>query len=169
MPATRNDGGCEIVPRLPRKTLVDARLCHACHVKRKWMSPSATPATQCRGVTRDQGAPKPDPSAPPSVMSATPATQNACGCEIVPRLPRLPRETKMDVTKCHACHAQCRGVTRDQGAPKPDPSAPPSAMSATPATQNACGCEIVPRLPRETKVDVTKCHACHAYARPGRA
>ena len=22
-------------------------------------------------------------------------------------------------------------------------------MSATPATQNACGCEIVPRLPRE--------------------
>ena len=29
-------------------------------------------------------------------------------------------------------------------------------MSATPATQNEGGCEIVPRLPRETKVDVTK-------------
>ena len=27
-------------------------------------------------------------------------------------------------------------------------------MSATPATQNDGGCEFVPRLPRETKVDV---------------
>ena len=32
------------VPRLPRKTTVDVRLCHACHVKSRWMSPSATPA-----------------------------------------------------------------------------------------------------------------------------
>ena len=43
------------VPRLPRKTTVDVSLCHACHVKSRWMSPSATPATQkCRGVTCDQ-------------------------------------------------------------------------------------------------------------------
>ena len=28
-------------------------------------------------------------------------------------VPRLPRETKVDVTKCHACHAKCRGVTGD--------------------------------------------------------
>ena len=96
------------------------------------------------------------------MVGATPATQNACGCEIVPR---LPRETKVDVTKCHACHAQCRGVTRDQGAPKPDPSAPPSAMSATPATQNDGGCEIVPRLPRKTKVDASLCYACHVKRR----
>ena len=34
--------------------------------------------------------------------------------------------------------------------------------SATPATQNDGGCEFVPRLPRDIKVDVTKCHACHA-------
>ena len=33
---------------------------------------------------------------------------------------------------------------------------------ATPATQNDRGYAIVPRLPREIKVDVTKCHACHA-------
>ena len=32
--------------RLPRKTTVDVRLCHACHVKRRWMSGSGTPATQ---------------------------------------------------------------------------------------------------------------------------
>ena len=143
-PATRNEGGCQIVPRLPRETRVDVSLCHACHAK--W-----------RGVTRDQGAPKPDPSAPPTAMSATLATRNEGGCEFVPR---LPRETMVDVSLCHACHAKWRGVTRDQGAPKPDPSAPPTAMSATPATQNACGCEIVPRLPREAKVDVSLCHAC---------
>ena len=140
-PATQNDRGCEIAPRLPRETKVDVTKCHACHAK-------------CRGVTRDQAG----PSAPPSAMSATPATQNDRGCEIAPR---LPRETKVDVTKCHACHAKCRGVTRDQAGP----SAPPSAMSATPATQNDRGCEIAPRLPRETKVDVTKCHACHAKCR----
>ena len=156
------------VPRLPRKTKVDVRLCHACHAKRPWMWDCATPATwtkvdvtkchachaKCRGVTRDQAG----PSAPPSAMSAMPATQNDRGCEIVPR---LPRETKVDVTKCHACHAKCRGVMRDQAGP----SAPPSAMSATPATQNDRGCEIAPRLPRETKVDVTKCHASHAKCR----
>ena len=34
-PATQNDGGCEFVPRLPRKTTVDVSLCHACHVKRQ--------------------------------------------------------------------------------------------------------------------------------------
>jgi len=86
----------------------------------------------------------------PSAMSATPATQNDRGCEIVPR---LPRETKVDVTKC-------RGVTRDQAGP----SAPPSAMSATPATQND---RKVPRRharPSGPK-RATQCHerhACHA-------
>ena len=125
------------------------------------------PTQKCHSVTRNQAG----PSAPPSTMSATPATpatQNDRGCEFVPS---LPREIKVDVTKCHACHAKvprlchachvksrwmspsatpamqkCRGVTRDQAGP----SAP------------LCGCEIVPRLPREFKVDVTKCHACHA-------
>ena len=94
----------------------------------------------------------------PNAISATPAKQNEGGCV---QVARLPRETKVDVTKCHACHAKCPGVTRDQAGP----SAPPSAMSATPATQNDRGCEIVPRLPGETKVDATKCHACHAKCR----
>jgi len=99
---------------------VDVTKCHACHAKG-------------RGVTGD----KSGPSAPPST-SATPATQNDGGCEFVPR---LPRQTKVDVTKCHACHAKCRGVTGD----KSGPSAPPGTMSATPATQNDRGCQIVPR------------------------
>ena len=38
-------------------------------------------------------------------------------------------------------------------------------VSEAPATQNERGCEIVPRLPRGIKVDVTKCHACHAEGR----
>ena len=121
-----------------------------------------------------------------------PATQNQRRCD---QVPHLPRETKVDVTKCHACHANSRGVTGDKTGPKgatpneggchqgprlprrsgaaprasratkPGPRAPPSAMSEAPATQNDRGCEIVPRLPRETKVDVTKRHACHVKSR----
>ena len=140
-PATQNDGGCDTVPRLPRETQVDARLCHACHAK-------------CRGVTGAQAG----PSAPPSAICPTPATQNDGGCDTVPR---LPRETKVDVRLCHACHAKCRGVTGAQAGP----SAPPSAICPTPATQNDGGCDSVPRLPRETKVDVRLCHACHAKCR----
>ena len=87
-PATRNDGGCEIVPRLPRKTKVDVRLCHACHAK-------------CRGVTGVTGD-QASPSAPPNAMSATPATQNDGGCEFVPR---LPRKTKVDVRLCQSAAA----------------------------------------------------------------
>ena len=140
-PATQNDGGCEFVPHLPRETKVDVTKCHACHAN-------------SRGVTGD----KSGPSAPPNAISATPATQNEGRCEFVPH---LPRETKVDVTKCHACHANSRGVTGD----KSGPSAPPNAISATPATQNDGGCEFVPHQPREMKVDVTKYHACHANSR----
>ena len=105
----------------------------------------------------------------------------------VPLVPRLPRKTTVDVSLCHACHAKrpwmCNCATpatwnqggchqlprlprrsgaasRASRAPKPRPSAPPSAVCTTPATQNDRGCAIVPRLPREIKVDVTKCHAC---------
>ena len=69
-------------------------------------------------------------------MSATPATRNEGGCEIVPR---LPRETKVDVRLCHACHAKWRGVTRAQTTPK----RATHAMSATPATENEGRCESV--------------------------
>ena len=187
-PATQNEGGCEIVPRLPRETNVDVTKCHACHAKcrgvtrdqsgpkratqchechachakRRWMWDCATPATwnerRCHQVPRlptqsaaASRATKAGPSAPPSAMSATPATQNEGGCETVRR---LPRETNVDVTKCHACHAKCRGVTRDQSGPKraTHQSGPKRATHAVP---------WVPRLPRKTKVDVRLCHACH--------
>ena len=80
-PATQNDHGCKIVPRLPRGS---------------------------EAAPRASRPPKPGPRAPPSTISATPATQNDGRCEFVPR---LPREAKVDVTKCHACHAKWRGAT----------------------------------------------------------
>ena len=104
-----------------RGRVKDVTKYHACHVN-------------SRGVTGD----KSGPSAPPNAISATPATQNEGGCEFVPH---LPRETKVDVTKCHACYANSRGVTGD----KSGPSAPPNAISATPAMQNDGRCESVPR------------------------
>ena len=45
-----------------------------------------------------------------SAASATPATRNEGGCH---QVPCLPRETKVDVAKCHACHVKYRGVTGD--------------------------------------------------------
>ena len=122
------------VPRLPRKTTVDVSLCHACHVKGTWMSPSATPATQSGEAPRASQAPNPGPRAPPSTISATPATQNDGRCEFVPR---LPRETKVDVRLRHACHAKWRGAPGVTGA-KSRPKG---------ATQ------------------YHKCHACHAKRR----
>ena len=104
------------------------------------MSPSATPATQSGAAPR---ATNPDQARHPV------PSQNEGGCQVVPR---LPRETKVDVRLCHACHAKWRGAPGD----KSGPSAPHSTMSATPATQNDGGCEFVPRLPHETKV-WTKC------------
>ena len=62
-------------------------------------------------------------------------------------MPRLPRRSG--------------AASRASRAPKPSPSAPPSAMCTTPATQNDGRCEGVPRLPRERTVDVSLCHACH--------
>ena len=81
-PATQNDGGY-------------FAKCHACHVKRRRMPPSATPATQSaaasRGVTGDLSAPYPAQS-----HKYQAATLYDGGC-----------------TKCHACHAKCRGRSLD--------------------------------------------------------
>ena len=137
---------CRQVPRLSRKTKVDVTKRHARHAKQRLMSPSATPATQNQGRCR--------------------------------QAPGLPRKTKVNVGKRRACHAKRHGATGDQRDPaqcckrhpghaKPRPMSPRTAChvkprlspSATPATQNACQ---APPLPRKTKVDVAKCHACHA-------
>jgi len=85
--------------------------------------------------------------------SATPATQSPAAGEV-------PRH-----------HRRLRPQARHQSQP--------SAISATPATQNEDGydqapqtatqnedgCHQAPRLPRKMKVDVTKRHTCHAKCR----
>ena len=136
-PATQNEGGCDQVPRLPRKVPRRHRRLKPAQARHQ-SQPSATPATQnadgCHCVPRLPRETKVDvtpawmwPSATPATWnkggchachakrrwmwpSATPATGNEGGCE---KVPRLPRKTKVDVTKCHACHAKCRGVTGD--------------------------------------------------------
>ena len=101
----------------------------------------------------------------------------------IPNVPHLPRETKVDVSKCHACHvskchachAKCSYMS-PSATPATQKAAAstatcgnrarhqsqPSAIRATPATWNEGGCLKVPRLPHKVKVDVSKCHACHA-------
>ena len=58
-------------------------------------------------------------------------------------MPRLPRRSK--------------AASRASRRRKPGPRAVSSAICPTPVTQNDGRCEVVPRLPREIKVDVTKC------------
>ena len=100
-PATQNQSRCLQVPRLPRKTTVnvalgDASKCHACHAKRRWMSPSATPATQSAAASPATKPAQARHQSQPSAISATPATQNQGRCL---KVERLPRKAKVDVTK----------------------------------------------------------------------
>ena len=131
-PATQSEGGCHKVPRLPRKT------------------------PRRHSAAWEPSAP-PEPGQP-SAISATPATLSNNPCH---QVPRLPHKVKVDVTKCHACHAKRRGVTAPPGNQARHQSQT-SASSAMPATQSNNPCHQVPRLPHKVNVDVTKCHACHA-------
>ena len=149
------------VPRLPRKVTIHVAKCHTCHVKRRWMSQSATPATPTAAA----------PSRPLRPKCAT-------GASPMPYVPRLPHKVKVDVTKYHACHVKRRWLSQSATPATPTAAAPfpatpaqarhrsqPNAIRATPATQSEGRCHQVPRLPRERKVDISKCHACHANSR----
>ena len=132
------------MPCLPRKTKVYVTKCHACHAKRRWMSPSATPATQNEG-----------------------------GCRQVPRLPRkVPRRHRRPIRSKRACHAKRRWMwpsatpaTLSRRLCERRWMSP----SATPATQNEGGCRQVPRLPRKVprrhRRPIRSKRACHAKRR----
>ena len=96
-------GGYHQAPHLPRKTKVDVSKCDACHVKPRWMSPSALPGTQsgsrCHQVPR------------------LPRKVEVHGRQV----PRLPRKVTVHVAKGHACHANSGGVYGVNW----EPSAPP--------------------------------------------
>ena len=156
------------MPRLPRKC--------------SYMPPSATPAMQKNAAPTATLENQARRRSQPDAIHATPATQSGSRCV---QVPRLPRETKVDVSKCHACHAKCSychakcsymspsatPATQKAAAPTATPEnqarhqSQPNAVRATPATQSGSRCVQVARLPRETKVDVSKCHACHANSR----
>ena len=120
---------------------------------------------------------------------AAPATPNARRCL---QVPRLPREGKVDVPKCHACQVKGRrmlpsatpatqsaaaspATTGDQGACHAKRMS--MSPSATPATWNEGGWRQVPHLPRKVprrhrRPTATKratkcnlCRACHAKRR----
>ena len=117
---------------------------HACHAKRRSMSPSATPATQSAAATRASTAAQARHQSQPSAMSAALSTQITV--DVAKR-----RKVTADVAKCHACHAKRRWMP---------PSATPAtqsaavttastAISAAPATQSDGRRHQVPRLPRK--------------------
>ena len=78
--------------------------CHTCHAKRRSMSPRATPATQNRRSR--------SPSTTPATHSAAArrgrlmAPKRATRSNPVSYAPRLPRKTKVDVSKCYPCQAK---------------------------------------------------------------
>ena len=126
---------------------VDVTKRHACHTKWRSMSPSAMPATETGAAspgTKRATSASPVPQVPPATQSARRRHQD-------------PHKVKVDVAKRHACHTNLSGVTGNQARHQSQPS----AVSATPATQNARWCQQAPRLPRKVTVDVAKRHACH--------
>ena len=84
------------------------------------------------------------------------------------RAPRLPRATKMDVSKCHACHANSRGVP----APHLKSSAPPEPAQCHKC--HTCHARVEADVTKYHTShvkrrwmfhDVSKCHACRANSR----
>ena len=165
-PTTRNETRYHQVPRL--------------HVKRKWMSPSATPTTQStaapQAINRAQAHLLP---------STTPTPQNKCGCRHGPRLPRKMKVSTIKCSACHVCHTKYRGVTGTRLSREAkvhvtkyhtyhakrrwvSPCATPATQStaASPATsvtapkRTTRGSPVpkVSRVPRKTKLHVTKRH-----------
>ena len=142
-PATQSERRCHQAPGLPRKVTVHVATRHACHAKRR-----STPATRPQ-----------DPSAPPEPVqchkchacqakcasmspSARPARQSDGPCR---QAPRLPRKAKVNVAKCHTCHANSFDVHGVNW----DPSAPPEPVQSY-NCHAACHAKC------------TKCHICHA-------
>ena len=149
------------------KTKVDVAKCHACHVKRRWMSPSAMPATQSAAASPATNPVQARRQGQPSALSATPATQNEGGCRQVPRMPR-----KVDVSKSHSCHVKRRCMSRS-ATPAMQSGTAPRATNGDQARHQVQQVPRLPMLPMSTsatpatwtKVDVTKCRACHAKRR----
>ena len=87
---TQNEGRCQQVPCLRRKTNMDVATCHACHTK-------AACHTKCGGAKGDQ----PDPSVRPEPTQCCKC--HACHAKQRPMSPIATptvHKTNMDVAKC---------------------------------------------------------------------
>ena len=172
IPATQNEGRCHQVPRLPHRMTTDVAKCrachanrggdhvakreprvspkpaqchkrHACHAKRRSISPSTTAATQNEG--RCHQVPRLPHRMTTDVAKCRACHANRGGDHVAKREPRVsPKPAQCH--KRHACHAKRRSIS----------------PSTTPATQNEGRCHQVPRLPHRMTTDVAKCRACHA-------
>jgi len=89
-----------------------------CMIQLKQQSPSVVAASAARYATSIHSERH---QSQPNAISAIPAMQNDSRYH---QVPRLPYKVKVDVTKCHACHAKSRGVHGviwEPGAP-PEPA-----------------------------------------------
>ena len=118
---------------------------HACHAKRRHMSPSATPATRSEGGCRQ--APR-LPRKVPQRHGQLTAPKRATESSPVPEVQRVPRKTKVHVTKSTSAtrsEGECRQVPRlAHKVPRRHRrlTAPKRATRSSPAAQ-------VPCLPRK--------------------
>ena len=90
------------IPCLPQKMEIDVTKYHACHVKPRWLSQSTTPATPTAAAATQATPAQAHHRSQPNVIRTTPASQSEGQCHHVPR---LPNKTKVDISMCHACHA----------------------------------------------------------------
>ena len=77
----------------------------------------------------------------------------------------LPHRMEVDASKCHTPATQTAPASAATNGNQARHQSQPSAISATPATQNAGRCRQAPRLPHRMKVYIAKRHACHANSR----
>ena len=143
-----------------------------CERKRSWMSlnkylrlPRKVPRRH--GTNADQARQQTQPDAKmvtPATWTSASATamRKQRGCH---QVPRLPRKSSVDVTKCHACHARRNADV-----------AKCNASHGRPTTQ-CCKCHVchVKRKsmpptsrPRQSAINVTESNTCHAKWRGAR-
>ena len=140
------------VPRLPRKSSLRYRKCHACHAKDR----GATSVLLRRQASGDIYGGTESTTPPATQKTAAPhqsyfVAKLPLTSMVVQKVPRLPRKSSLRCRKRHACHAKDRGAT--------------SVLLRRQASADIYGGTKVPRLPRKSLLGCRKCHACHAKDR----
>ena len=150
------------MPRLPRKSSLRCRKCHACHAKDRGATSfllrrqasadlyggteSTTPATQIEPEV---------PKVPRATQKTAAPHQSYFVAKlpltsmVVQKVPRLPRKSSLRCRKCHACHAKDRGATSVLLRRQASADLYGGTESATPATQIEPEVLKVTRLPRQ--------------------